>query len=63
MFLVATDTVCLHDVSLMHTSVESAHGMRGGATQFCYALPFVRSLALDIDRSAIDIIGQYSMEQ
>jgi hypothetical protein len=29
--LVATDMVCLHDVSLMYNCVESAHGVEGGA--------------------------------
>jgi hypothetical protein len=29
--LVAIDTICLHDVSLMYTCVESAYGVEGGA--------------------------------
>jgi hypothetical protein len=29
--LVAIDMICLHDVSLMYTCVESAHGVEGGA--------------------------------
>jgi hypothetical protein len=29
--LVATDMICFHDVSLMYTCVESAHGVEGGA--------------------------------
>jgi hypothetical protein len=29
--LVAIDVICLHDVSLMYTCVESAHGVEGGA--------------------------------
>jgi hypothetical protein len=28
---VAIDMICLHDVSLMYTCVESAHGVEGGA--------------------------------
>jgi hypothetical protein len=28
---IATDMICLHDVSLMYTRVESAHGVEGGA--------------------------------
>jgi hypothetical protein len=29
--LLATDMACLHDVSLIYTCVESAHGVEGGA--------------------------------
>ena len=30
-FFVATDMICLHDVSLIYTCMESTHGVEGGA--------------------------------